>query len=120
MSGGTRAPPNPSSTASARVVERCVPRLQRGDVCLAHDLGLRAVRVTPGSRIAGFQPAGHEAAREGGQDRGREPGSRMAGFQPAGQRPLAGLKARNVKAWADGSPASGGPGHRRPQTFPAL
>ena len=35
-------------------------------------------------------------------------------------RHASGLKARNVKAWADASPASGGPGHRPAQTSQAL
>jgi hypothetical protein len=38
MNDGTQALPSPSNTASARIVGRCVPRLQRGDVCLARDL----------------------------------------------------------------------------------
>jgi hypothetical protein len=37
---------------------RFVPPLQGGEVCSAHDLGLGAVRLTPGCHIAGFQPAG--------------------------------------------------------------
>ena len=37
---------------------RFVPPLQGGKVCSAHDLGLGAVRLTPGCHIAGFQPSG--------------------------------------------------------------
>ena len=38
-----------------------VPPFQGREVYSAHDLGLGAVRLTPGCHIAGFQPAGQRA-----------------------------------------------------------
>ena len=96
-----------------------VPPLQGEDFFLRDvDLGLRALRSTPGCHISGFQPAdlSELKARNMTAWAGATPTSAGHCLALAGNQPAipSGLKARHVIAWAEASPTSAGPGQPPP------